>query len=203
MTGWQRFSDGQWRQRHHRWWLGIDHAAFAGSSSEYSITRTSSGLLVHDTLGFDGTDALTSIERLEFSDIGIALDMGITEAGGKSALLIGVLLGPAALSDLTLVGQVLNFFDDGTPLSLAASLMVSSGITASLAGGADNSHFVQWVYHNIAGVFPDANTAASLKSLLDQGVFTQASMLSAIAELPVNQLNVNLVGLAQNGMDYF
>jgi methionine-rich copper-binding protein CopC len=182
---------------------GIDHAAFAGSSSEYAITRTSSGLLVHDTLGFDGTDALTSIERLEFSDIGIALDMGITEAGGKSALLIGVLLGPAALSDLTLVGQVLNFFDDGTSLSLAASLMVSSGITASLAGGADNSHFVQWVYHNIAGVFPDANTAASLKSLLDQGVFTQASMLSAIAELPVNQLNVNLVGLAQNGMDYF
>ena len=98
---------------------------------------------------------------------------------------------------------MLNFFDDGTSLSLAASLMVSSGITASLAGGADNSHFVQWVYHNIAGVFPDTNTAASLKSLLDQGVFTQASMLSAIAELPVNQLNVNLVGLAQNGMDYF
>jgi methionine-rich copper-binding protein CopC len=182
---------------------GIDHAAYTGASTEYAISRTSTGLSVRDTLSRDGTDSLVSIERLEFTDIGIALDMGITEGGGKSALLLGALLGPAGLTDKSLVGQFLTFFDDGMSMDTAAGFMVSSGITASLAGGADNLHFVRWLFHNVVGVFPDSSTASTLQSFIAQGIYTQASMLAAIAELPVNQANVNLVGLAQNGMDYF
>ena len=133
---------------------------------------------------------------------------------GQAKLTLGELLGATclvqtsllALHDASVAGQEASLLQGGA-VRITIDSVQSAGNAqadcASLAGGADNSHFVQWVYHNIAGVFPDTNTAASLKSLLDQGVFTQASMLSAIAELPVNQLNVNLVGLAQNGMDYF
>ena len=182
---------------------GIDHAVFAGTVAEYVISRNSSGLVVRDTLGLDGTDTLVNIERLEFGDIGIALDMGISEGGGKSALLVGALLGSAGLSNRALVGQVLRFFDDGTTMGTAASLMVSTGIVASLAGGSGNTQFMQWIFRNVTGVSADNATTASLAGLLDQGIFTQATMLAAIAELPVNQINVGLVGLAQNGMDYF
>ena len=182
---------------------GIDRAAYSGASTEYAITRTSNGLSVRDTLIRDGTDSLVSIERLEFSDIGTALDMGVSESGGKSALLMGAVLGSAALADKSLVGQVLTFFDEGRSMTTAADFLVSSGITASLAGGGDNLNFVRWLFHNVVGVFPDNSTASTLQSFITQGTYTQASMLAAAAELPVNQDNVNLVGLAQNGMDYF
>ena len=182
---------------------GIDRAAYSGASTEYAITRTSNGLSVRDTLIRDGTDSLVSIERLEFSDIGTALDMGVSESGGKSALLMGAVLGSAALADKSLVGQVLTFFDEGRSMTTAADFLVSSGITASLAGGGDNLNFVRWLFHNVVGVFPDSSTASTLQSFITQGAYTQASMLAAAAELPVNQDNVNLVGLAQNGMDYF
>ena len=182
---------------------GIDRAAYSGASTEYAISRTSSGLSVRDTLIRDGTDSLVSIERLEFSDIGTALDMGVSESGGKSALLMGAVLGSAALADKSLVGQVLTFFDEGRSMTTAADFLVSSGITASLAGGGDNLNFVRWLFHNVVGVFPDSSTASTLQSFITQGAYTQASMLAAAAELPVNQDNVNLVGLAQNGMDYF
>ncbi|MEI8159017.1 MAG: Ig-like domain-containing protein [Burkholderiales bacterium] len=182
---------------------GIDHAVYSGASTSYSIGRTSTGMTVRDMVGTDGSDTLLNVERLEFSDVGIALDMGINDAGGKSALLIGALFGPAALNDRSLVATALNFFDDGKTMATASSLLVSGGITASLAGGADNLHFVQWIFHNVVGVYPDIVTAASFKSLLDQGIYTQGTMLSTVAELQLNQNNVNLVGLAQNGMSYF
>ena len=83
-----------------------------------------------------------------------------------------------------------------------STMLVNSGITANLAGGVDNKHFAQWVYHNVVGTYPDANTTAMIENMLDSGTYSKASLLSTIAEMPINQTNVDLVGLYETGMVY-
>ncbi|SEH43531.1 Regulatory P domain of the subtilisin-like proprotein convertase [Magnetospirillum fulvum] len=49
--------------------VGIDLAKFSGSYADYRIVRTDQGVLVSDTSGTDGSDLLTGVEKLGFSDI--------------------------------------------------------------------------------------------------------------------------------------
>lgn len=181
---------------------GTDHAFYVGNRGEYTVSRTPDRLTVQDSRGLDGTDALTRIERLEFADLGLALDMDVTQAGGKAALMLGVLAGPAALGDGSLVSLALDFFGDGQSLLTAAQSLVDSGLTARWAGGSDNVHLVNWLSTNVTGAPPFPATAAHVHSLLDSGLHSQASLLAAVAEMPLNQTNVNLVGLAQQGLAY-
>lgn len=181
---------------------GTDVATFSGNLSQHAINRVSGGLTVADNRGLEGTDTLVDIERLVFDDMGLALDMAIGSPGGNAALLLGALLGPTSLNNLSLVGSALGFFDDGKSLLDGSTLLVGSGITADLAGGRDNTHFVQWIYLNLVGSLPSLSTTQQLQALLDQGWYSQASLLAAVTELPINQQNVNLVGLSQNGMFY-
>ena len=55
--------------------MGEDAAAFSGSFNEYTITTRSDGSIQvsHDDGGADGTDILTGIETLEFSDARITV----------------------------------------------------------------------------------------------------------------------------------
>jgi hypothetical protein len=66
---------------------GIDTAVYRGKLANYEISKASgfwnpstgrndlSGILVKDKTGLDGTDQLVNVERLQFSDITIALDL--------------------------------------------------------------------------------------------------------------------------------
>lgn len=51
---------------------GSDTAIFAYSAAHYMISRSAEGIKITDTVNDDGQDTLTNIERLQFSDIGIA-----------------------------------------------------------------------------------------------------------------------------------
>ena len=65
-------------------------------------------------------DKLTGIERVEFSDYGIALDS--EGNAGEAAKLLGVLIGADSLSDRGLVAAVLDYADTG--LDLEAMLTI-------------------------------------------------------------------------------
>lgn len=66
---------------------GIDTAVYRGKLANYEISKASgfwnpstgrndlSGILVKDKTGLDGTDQLVNVERLQFSDITISLDL--------------------------------------------------------------------------------------------------------------------------------
>ncbi|WP_282186921.1 M10 family metallopeptidase, partial [Azospirillum brasilense] len=47
---------------------GIDVASFGGAYATYAVVRTATGVTVRDTVGTGGTDTLTNIETLLFSD---------------------------------------------------------------------------------------------------------------------------------------
>ena len=71
---------------------GTDTAVYRGVLANYEISKASgfwnpstgrndlSGILVKDKTGLDGTDQLVNVERLQFSDITISLDLAGTSA---------------------------------------------------------------------------------------------------------------------------
>ena len=58
------------------------------------------------------------------------------------------------------------------------------------------------VYRNAVGEWPSAQTQAALAQYLDAGLVSQADMFRAVAELPVNQQHIDLVGLQARGLEY-
>jgi len=178
---------------------GVDTAAYSNARAGYTVTKTASG---HTVSGPEGNDTLSNIERLKFSDKSLAVDMGASEAGGKTALLLGACLGANGLNDKTIVGGILGYFDGGYTLTDAATALVDAGIVAQLAGGADNKHFVDWMALNLVDALPDASTEAVLIDFITSGQFTQATFLATLAAHQINQDHIGLVGLQQNGMEY-
>ena len=58
------------------------------------------------------------------------------------------------------------------------------------------------LYRNVIGEPASAITTAVLSQYLDGGLLTRADMFRAIAELPVNQAHIDLVGLQKTGLEY-
>jgi Ca2+-binding RTX toxin-like protein len=181
---------------------GTDTARFSGSPADYQLTRTASGLVVRDIAGNDGTDTLTDIERLQFSNIGLALDMEMTQSGGEAALLIGAVLGKASLSDKAIVGDALKYFDAGNSFLDAANAVVRAGTIDRLANGSSTTAFVNLIYHSVIGKDATTSDTRDLAALIDGGTYTKAGFLAAAATHPENQANVGLVGLLQTGLEY-
>ncbi len=188
---------------------GIDTAQYDGPRRDYALARDGAGLNVTDHKGTDGSDLLASVERLHFSDGWWALDMATTQAGGKTALLLGALAGPLALSNAALTGAVLAWFStadatSGQPPSLldAANYLVGLRVPRDLAGGDGSAELVRLLYTNITGSTPDAATLDSYARLVDSHALTPAQLLALAAELPLNQAHVDLAGLANAGMQY-
>ncbi|OFW27554.1 MAG: hypothetical protein A3H97_13055, partial [Acidobacteria bacterium RIFCSPLOWO2_02_FULL_65_29] len=176
---------------------GIDTAVFSDNLSAYTI-----GTAGATVSGPEGNDTLSNIERLKFSDRSLAFDMTVSEAGGKTALLLGACLGADGLGDKVIVGAVLDYFDGDYTLTDAATVLVDAGIVAQLAGGADNQHFVDWMALNVVDALPDAATEATLISYITSGQYTQATFLATVAGHSLNQNHIGLVGLQDNGMEF-
>jgi Ca2+-binding RTX toxin-like protein len=183
---------------------GYDMALFSGPRSAYSVARSGSQLSVLDSTAKDGADQLSEVERLGFADGYVAMDLGKGEAAGKTALLVGATLGLAGLTNTLALGYVISYFEATSKptLLMGAQIIVDNGITASLAGGPGNAKFVNLIYNNVVGVAPDAATLGLLTGLLDSGQYNQASFLAAVAELPLNQDHIGLIGLATTGLLY-
>ena len=181
---------------------GIDTAVFGGNLAGYTVTKTSSGNTVLAKSGSDGTDTLSNIERLQFSDGKVALDMGISQPGGESALLMGAVLGKAALANTSVLGALMGFFDGGTTMLDAAKVLVNAGIMDSLAGGSSTTAYVNMIYQAVNGQAASAATTAELAARINGTSFTKADFLAEFANSSVNQTNVNLVGLVQTGLVY-
>ncbi|MDR6155132.1 V8-like Glu-specific endopeptidase [Acidovorax delafieldii] len=183
---------------------GIDRWVLDGVRTDYQVTRTSTNeWTVSDRVaGRDGVDTLLSVERLQFADRGLALDLQVGESAGRAALALGAAVGPQALKNTNLVTAWLKFFDEGKTITQAAQTLLDTGAMAALAGGADNASFVQMLYRNVIGEPASAITTAVLSQYLDGGLLTRADMFRAIAELPVNQAHIDLVGLQKTGLEY-
>ena len=173
------------------------------SSAGYTLTST----LDLNWLSFkDKSDyayLLQDIQRLQFTDKKIALDLKPTERGGQALELIGT-LAPDLIKNPAVVGGVLGVLDQGKSLLDAFQMTLDLGLVTGLAGSASNAALAALVHRNVLGAEANAATIDTLVAYLDgrSANYSQAEFLTAIAGLEVNQTNIGLVGLQQTGIEY-
>jgi len=176
---------------------GIDTAIYSGNRSSYTV-KISPVFTVSSLL--EGADVLYGVERLSFADGKMAYD--INGNAGAAALIIGTVVGKAALKNKELVGNVIEMLDSGSTVIGISENIVNSGVIDSLAGGSDNVSFVKLLMRNVLGSDGDATVVNSLSSALDLGFATKSSMLATASQLDATKLQIDLVGLSASGIEY-
>lgn len=187
---------------------GTDVAVFAAMRADYVISTGFGKVFVVANDGISGFDTLQNIERLSFSDRGVALDMGATQASGGAALLIGAVLGEAALTaKKPLVGAVIDLIDQGFTLQVLSGAVMRLPIWGLLVGNgsatASNTEIANYLLTTVNRATPDAAALnAAVKALDAESGATQGNFLWHLAESAANQAQVGLVGLAATGLDF-
>jgi len=173
---------------------GLDTAAYGSARAGYSVTRTSAGHVVSG--GATGDDSLVSVERLSFTDGQVALDLD--GHAGTVAKVIGAVFGADSVQNAQYVGIGLGLLDSG----MSSDALAQLALDARLGAQAGNQAVVDLLWSNvIGGVAPQGERDAYI-ALLDQGVYSAASLAGMAADSASNQANVDLVGLAAHGLDY-
>ncbi len=187
---------------------GVDSAQYTGKFSDYKLTANVGGatpvytLADQRTTGSEGSDSLTNVERLLFSNQGVAFDLGTEQAAGKAVLVMAATLGSFFPRQKDWAGAFLKYFDSGASALDGTTLLFATGIMQAIAGGADNAAIVKLVYANVYGAAPDAATLASLLAPLNAGSVTQAQWMANMAMSTANQSHVQLSGFVQTGLEY-
>ncbi|MDA9367156.1 hypothetical protein N9R40_00705, partial [bacterium] len=173
---------------------GKDSVIITTDASNSTITRdieTNNWVVATDA----GTDTLVDVERLVFEDTSVALDVSKDQIGGQAVLALGALVGPGSIEDPAFVGLVIGLLDDGMSFD---ELAVAAIDALSLQS---NDALVTTLWTNIVGVAPSDSEKASVIALLDSGT-TPAELVRLAAFNEVNESNVDLVGLAQRGLEF-
>ena len=180
--------------------VGIDTLVYSGPIEQYTIKKSGARFVVSESTGSDDTDYLISIERLQFSNAKLALDLD--GHAGDATKLIGCLLGQEYLQDKNLVGVVIDLFDQNYTKNQIASMGLSTTLYKSLAGSFNNKDFVNHVFTNVVGRAPQVDELNTYLNLLMQGS-TQADLTVMAADTELNSNQIDLVGLIQNGIVYY
>lgn len=187
---------------------GIDTARYSGNYAQYSLTLTTSSS-IKSTLnpsikgGVDGDDTLNSIERLQFADKKIAIDLSTAGNAGKALEFIGVIANPL-ISAPTAIGVILSLFDQGKSMHDVSQLAIDVGLIRNLAGSNSNIDLAKLVFRNVIGSEASLENAQALAANIQGsgGSMTQADFISTVAQLALNQQHINLVGLQTTGVEY-
>jgi hypothetical protein len=175
---------------------GLDTAMYAGSHSLFVVTRTDTGYTLQDSSSATGLDALIEVERARFSDHNLAFDLAPNQAAADTVRIIGAAFDASSIIP-PYVGIGLDLFDAGV-----STLSVCEMVTRVM--GLSNTAFVNTVYQNVVGAAPSPAELAFFVGLLEGsgGPLTQGQLLEIAANAPLNEVNIDLVGLQQTGVEF-
>ena len=164
---------------------GLDTVVYTGRSVDHLLQKQSSGYLLD-------SDSLSSIERLQFWDKSLALDVGNTGNAGQAMEFIGV-VAPTLLNDLSIRGLIISLFDQENSMAALSQL----ALDLNLLPHANSTELANAVYQNVIG---STATQEMTNALVDYiNVNGQANFVAAVAGLAIN---VDLVGLSQSGLEF-
>jgi Ca2+-binding RTX toxin-like protein len=179
--------------------LGIDTVVYSGPQERYSITKSGNRYVVSEPTGSDDTDYLSNIERIQFSNGKVALDLGGN--AGQAARLIGALLGPSFIKDKALAGVVIGLIDQDYSIESIANLGLNTSFYLTLAGSTKNEDFVNHVFRNVVGRPPEANEQKTYVDMLYAGT-SQAALAVMAAGTEFTASQIGLTGLTSHGWDF-
>ncbi|MEZ5634469.1 hypothetical protein [Nitrosomonas sp.] len=172
---------------------GADTTIFSYPMANYIVSRNAGGIEVIDTINDDGQDTLINIERLQFSDVGIAYDLDGN--AGQVAKLIGAVFGAEHVHNPRIVGIGLNLLDDGMTYEELAELAIQA------AGLETPQEIVTRLWTKVVGSPPTEQQAQPYINALNNGMTTgELGVLAADTDL--NTVNIDLVGLSNTGIEY-
>lgn len=167
---------------------GIDTAVYLGAKTGYTVSAST----VTDKSGYEGSDTLTGVERLQFSDGKLAIDLNGN--AGLVARLLDVTLGKASVSNATFVGAGLGALDGGMGFAALA------GAVMNMLGKTTPADALTLMWTNLAGTAPTANQVTELLGAL--GNPDVATLTTVVANHALTAQHVGLVGLAETGLAY-
>ena len=179
--------------------LGIDTVVYNGPQERYSITKSGNRYVVSEPTGSDDTDYLSNIERIQFSNGKVALDLGGN--AGQAARLIGALLGPSFIKDKALAGVVIGLVDQDYSIENIANLGLNTSFYLALAGSTKNEDFVNHVFRNVVGRTPEVNEQKIYVDMLNAGT-SQAALAVMAAGTEFTASQIGLTGLTSHGWDF-
>jgi Ca2+-binding RTX toxin-like protein len=172
--------------------LGLDTVVYSGPQERYTINKTGNRYVVSESTGSDDTDYLSNIERLQFSNGKVALDVETGNAGEA---------GPTYVKDKALAGIVINLLDQKYSSDTIANLGLATPMFLSMAGSSSNTDFVKQVFTNVVGRAPTPSESSTYVNMLDAGTSQSALALMA-AHTDLNAARIDLVGLIQHGLEF-
>jgi len=173
---------------------GIDTADYSGISTEnVTLKFDGQGKWVIESTLCKIDDVLTEIERLKFSNKSIAIDLNGN--AGTTVKILGAVFGKEYVLNKSYVGIGLHFLDAGWTYDNLA------GLALDAAGAKTNDQIVSLLWKNVIGSTPTASDKQPFIALLENGM-TPGALAHLAADTSFNTTNINLVGLAQTGIEY-
>ena len=176
---------------------GMDKVVYSKGASSYTVTAQTGGFRIVDKTGADGTDTVTNVERLRFSDSVIALD--IEGVAGQAYRVYQAAF--ARTPDLGGLGWWINAMDNGSTLASVAQGFVNSQEFKDVYGAnPTNAQLVAKFYENVLRRPGEQAGIDFWTSVLDGGHATVADVLMGFSEGFENK--AALVGVTANGIAY-
>jgi Ca2+-binding RTX toxin-like protein len=170
---------------------GIDTLIFSTTSSGASFSHNSDGS-VKLTIG-SSAHTLVNVERVQFSGKSYALDL--EGNAGDAAKLIVTAFGSSLIKDYLGIG--ISIIDGGTDLLKLNEQVLSLGMLP-----AQNSKFIDLLFTNLAGRAPNQLESFYFKGLLDNGTYSQSSLLYAAETSSSVTGIINQVSLGGVALEY-
>jgi hypothetical protein len=160
--------------------------------ADNQLTKLSDGTWqVQNKTAPSNSDNLVNIERIEFSDISVALD--VSGSAGQVAGILVAVFGPSYLQNTTYAGIGLAYLDAGTSYSDLCQLAIN-------AAGLNATTLVSSAYKNLFRRDPDISGltywTSAINSGLDYGSFLSTFLQSTEAQIFIKQTNLSETGLA-------
>ena len=138
-------------------------------------------------------DNLVNVERIEFSDISVALDVSGT--AGQVAKILGSVFGQSYVSNTEFAGIGFAYLDGGM------SYIDLCGLASGAAGLSTPDLLVTTLLRNTTGTEPTALTKSSYLQSISSGA-SYASVVQQIADSSANAQSIKLTDLANTGLAF-
>ena len=176
---------------------GIDTATYSANAASYTLSSLNLTTRISIN-GSDGTDSLINIERIQFKDKTLALDIGPGQNAGQVYRLYQAAF--ARTPDTPGVKYHLNDMEaNGLALwNISSNFLASPEFSAKYGSNPTDTQYINALYKNVLNRTPAASEVAWYKDQFDSKKMDHQAALIGFSESPEN---VALVGVAiSNGI---
>jgi hypothetical protein len=181
--------------------ISLDVVVKNNVSSNYKLSPYGyTSIALTNILGKEGTDILTNIERLKFTDTNLALDISKDQTAGSAYMLYKAAFNRQP--DVGGLGFWINKMDGGMSYDTVAQNFVNSAEFKTAFGGSNPSvnTLVTKLYNNVLNRAPEVGGFIFWQGKLTTGGWTVANVLGYFATSAENVANVT--PLIANGIAY-